>query len=226
MVDGLAGIDLTGGLGIGLGAGLIAAIGRLGKLGSVAVNTYFKRNYTTKLEIPSSDLSYNWMLEHLARRKDFSAHFSIGTHAQRSSSGAIRKTDFNLKPSPGVHILWEKVPNFRVRLPIRVERTRSQPTASNTPFETIILETICKTKQDGKARMLAILEQARVEAMDELDTQSTIEIFGTNGQDWTTLSTQSRRSIRSVVLDPGENERILADMTTFVKNKNWYEKYY
>ena len=87
----LTGLDLTGGLGIGLGAGLIAAIGKLGRVGSVGLSTYMKRNYTTKLEIPNSDLSYNWMLQHLAKRKDFSAHLSITTEAQLSQGSAKLK---------------------------------------------------------------------------------------------------------------------------------------
>lgn len=217
----LSGIDLTGGLGLGLGAGAIGLAAKFGRVSSSWIQTYVRRNYTAKLEIPNSDLSYNWMLEHLARRDDFSAHFSIGTDAQYSSGGAIKKLELLLKPAPGIHYLWDKKEGSRIRWPIRVERTRSQPTASNTPFETIVLESFCVTKQEGKARMLDILERARNEAMSDLDNKSTIEIFGTNGQSWSPLSTQSRRSIESVVLDPGEAERVLRDMTAFVQNKQW-----
>ena len=51
-----------------------------------------------------------------------------------STGGAIRKLDFITKPSPGIHYIWTKIPGSRFSWPVKVERTRSQPTASNTPF--------------------------------------------------------------------------------------------
>ena len=46
-----AGFDLSGGVGIGLGAGAVALVGRFGRVASSALQTYFRRNYTTKLEV-------------------------------------------------------------------------------------------------------------------------------------------------------------------------------
>lgn len=216
-----SGIDLTGGLGIGLGAGAVALVGRFGRIASSALQTYFRRNYTTKLEVPNNDLAYEWLLAHLAKRQDFASHFSIGTRADFSAGGSLRKTDFNLKPAPGTHLLWEPRPGKKIPWPIRVERTRSQPTASNEPFETIVLESLCLSKIEGKNRMLEILERARKEAVSEIEESITTEVYGTNGQKWEKLSSQARRPIDSVVLDPGETERILQDMVTFSKNRAW-----
>ncbi|CBY43446.1 unnamed protein product, partial [Oikopleura dioica] len=100
---------------------------------------------------------------------------------------------------------------------------KGSQTPSNVPFETIMLETFCSNKTDGRERMLEILETARAEAFAKMDTSMTTQIYGTNGQEWSLLSTQSKRPVSSIILDPLECERILKDLKSFVGNKDWYD---
>lgn len=39
-----------------------------------------------------------------------------------------------------------------------------------------------------------------------MDTSMTTQIYGTNGQEWSLLSTQSKRPLSSIILDPMECE--------------------
>lgn len=148
------------------------------------------------------------MLEHLASRSDFSSHMSIETRAEIAHDNSIRSDTitYAFRPSPGRHLLWN---NY---WPIWIERTREKPTASNEPYETIIIETFQKSKADGRERMQKLIDQARIEAASKMEENSTLQIYGNNGQEWSVLSTQPRRGIDSVILDPGEAERIFTDM--------------
>ena len=87
---GLEGVGMGDGFGLGLGAAAVALIGRLGNRGLSMMNTYITRNYTAKLEITNSDIAYEWMLGHLASRKDFTAHYQIGTSFKKTQAGAIK----------------------------------------------------------------------------------------------------------------------------------------
>ena len=90
------------------------------------------------------------------------------------------------------------------RWPMWIERHREKPTiGTNEPYESITIETFQLSKQDGKNRMESLLEKARSEAMLEIEENSTLEIFGTNGQDWYQITTQARRPLESVILNPG-----------------------
>ena len=90
------------------------------------------------------------------------------------------------------------------RWPMWIERHREKPTiGTNEPYESITIETFQLSKEDGKRRMESLLEKARSEAMLEIEENSTLEIFGTNGQDWYQITTQARRPLESVILNPG-----------------------
>ena len=50
----------TAGAGLAIGGGIVAAMGKGVNMALRAIITYGRRNYMTKLEIPNTDLSYNW----------------------------------------------------------------------------------------------------------------------------------------------------------------------
>ena len=111
------------------------------------------------------------MLEHLAKRKDFSSHVSLITQAEISSD-KVRDVSYKFKPAPGQHILWDGW------IPIKIERTRERPTASHEPYETIVIESFQANKQDGRNRMERLINKAREEAKLDMEQNSTIEIYG------------------------------------------------
>ena len=174
---GIAGLlgDKGGALALGggaaLGGGIVAMMGRLGQMGSRGLATWARRTYTCKLEIPCTDLSYNWMLEHLARRNDFSSHISLLTQAEVNNN-QVRDIKYRYKPAPGQHILWDGW------IPIKIERTRERPTASQEPYETIVIESFQRSKADGRARMERLINKAREEAKLDMEENSTIQVYG------------------------------------------------
>jgi chaperone BCS1 len=157
------------------------------------------------------------MLEHLARRNDSSSHRSINTTFKTMGDNSIGDIKYSYKPSPGRHIMWND------RWPMWIERHREKPTiGTNEPYESITIETFQLSKQDGNNRMESLLEKARSEAMLEIEENSTLEIFGTNGQDWYQITTQARRPLESVILNPGIREEIIDDMKIFTKSRDHY----
>jgi hypothetical protein len=85
-----------------------------------------------------------------------------------------------------------------------------------------MLETFCSNKADGRERMLEILETARAEAFAKMDTSMTTQIYGTNGQEWSLLSTQSKRPVSSIILDPLECEVSYLSFFTTIRSSREY----
>jgi chaperone BCS1 len=73
-----------------------------------------QRRFLLKLEIPSRDPSYNWVLQWLTNHASQSTqHLSVQTLNKQHSNGSMTSS-FNMIPSPGVHYLrwmnrWIKV---------------------------------------------------------------------------------------------------------------------
>ena len=71
---------------------------------------YFQRNFMVKMEIPSKDPSYSWVLNWItARAARQTQHLSVETFYQKDPTGRI-KTSYNLIPSTGRHFIKHKVP--------------------------------------------------------------------------------------------------------------------
>jgi chaperone BCS1 len=79
---------------------------------------YFQRNFMVKMEIPSKDPSYSWVLNWItARAARQTQHLSVETFYQKDPTGRI-KTSYNLIPSTGRHFIKHKVqPSPSTNLP-------------------------------------------------------------------------------------------------------------
>lgn len=87
---------------LGGGATLLRSGWRLG-------SAYIQRNFIVKMEIPSKDRSYSWVLNWItARGARQTQHLSVETAYQKDSTGRI-KTSYALIPATGRHYIRHKV---------------------------------------------------------------------------------------------------------------------
>ncbi|OQV12540.1 Mitochondrial chaperone BCS1 [Hypsibius exemplaris] len=195
---------------VGVGAG-VAVLRRGLQLGTVL----FRRHYTTTLEVPSRDKSYQWLLQWItARAARNTQHISVETTYTQEEDGGRVLTKFDFLPGPGVHIFRYKN-NW-----IRVERSREQQGMDfsiGAPMETVTLSCI------GRDKMIyhEMLEEARKLALQK--TEGKTVIYTAMGSEWRPFGyPRRRRPLDSVVLDQGVGERILSDVQEFIQNPQWY----
>ncbi|RPA83341.1 hypothetical protein BJ508DRAFT_413540 [Ascobolus immersus RN42] len=187
------------------------------------------------LEIPSKDKSYhwflNWMAYHqevqamqkkdatlkpkglLARFKPGSRHLAVETRYVQHDNGSV-STHFLLVPGPGNHIL-----NYKNTL-ISVERARDgkiMDLSTGTPFETVLLKTLYR----DRSVFTELLAEAQDLALQQ--TQGKTVIYTAWGTEWRPFGPPRRkRTVESVVLDKGVKEKIVEDVSNFLKSGSWY----
>jgi len=212
-------VEMLGSLGdnpyFGAGFGLFALgfASQLLKKGTTLAYTAARRHALTILEVPVSDQSYNWLLHWISRRPDASAHLSVRTRFQQSQSGKVT-TEFTFAPSPGLHYIWLGY------LPIKIERVREKTMidqAHGVPYETLTLTTIGK----NKPLLEKILTEAKLLALKKQEGYTLV--YKPVGTDWRQFGQPQRhRPLSSVVMAPGQTDRIVADVNSFLNSQQWY----
>ncbi|XP_055603638.1 LOW QUALITY PROTEIN: mitochondrial chaperone BCS1 [Uranotaenia lowii] len=193
----------------GLGAG--AAMLRKGMQGALIL---FRRHYMITLEVPCRDKSYQWLLQWITQKgARHTQHLSVETSFQQRDTGHI-KTKYDFIPSIGTHIMryggtW-----------IKVDRAREQHTLDlhmGVPWETVQLTAFGRDKN----LYFKILEEARQLALK--NTEGKTIMYTAMGSEWRPFGhPRKRRPLKSVVLDAGVADRILADCREFIHNPQWY----
>lgn len=175
---------------------------------------YFRRQYMITLEVPCRDKSYQWLLQWITVRGAKSTqHLSVETSFEQHDTGHI-KTKYDFIPSVGTHY-------FRYKNTwIKVDRNREQHTLDlhmGVPWETVTLTSFGKNKQ----LYFNILEEARHIALSK--TEGKTVMYTAMGAEWRPFGhPKKRRPLSSVVLDEGVSERIVSDVSEFLKSPSWY----
>lgn len=103
---------------------------------------------------------------------------------------------------------------------IRVERTREQHTLDlhmGVPWENVTLTAFGRNKN----MYFNMLEEARHLALKE--TEGKTIMYTALGSEWRPFGhPRKRRPIKSVVLDDGISDGIVADCNEFIRNPKWY----
>lgn len=175
---------------------------------------YFQRNFMVKMEIPSKDPSYSWVLNWItARAARQTQHLSVETFYQKDPTGRI-KTSYNLIPSTGRHFIKHK------GYWMVVERAREKAMVdltSGTPWETVTFTTYGRNRE----LFLDILQEARDMALAKEEGKTLI--YTANGFEWKEFGQpRARRPLSSVILDGDQAERLAGDVKEFLANQSWY----
>ena len=200
--------------GFGLaGIGFAASVARGGLAASkIAV----RRRLLTSLEIPSKDISYQWVMQWLISNQMRNArHLGVETTHAKDSSGRMR-TAFDFVPSPGRHIM-----SFGNTY-LLVDRDRSSQTVDITtgsPWETLTLTTFAWRSHVFKE----ILETARIAASTK-EQGCTVVYQPASGGEWRPFGQpKALRPFDSVILAEGLGERIADDVREFLNSGDWYK---
>ncbi|KAJ2782063.1 Complex III assembly protein translocase and chaperone [Coemansia javaensis] len=221
---------------LGVGAGLAVL-----RQGARRGADLLRRQLLVSMEIPSHDKSYQWVLGWLsrrgaeairaagagapgggdaswARRRLMAAltprHVAVQTSYKQHDNGSV-STDFTMVPGQGKHVIMYG------RALLQVERQRNAKMLdiqSATPFETVTLTTLSR----DRAVFSRILAEARAMALAQNEGRTVL--YTSFGPEWRPLGLpRKRRLLRSVVLDRGVSEAIVADVREFIANGQWYD---
>ena len=140
-------------------------------------------------------------------------HLSITTEKIEHPNGAVY-TQFSLVPGPGRHFLVYKNAFLLVN---RVRETKSMDFQMGRPWETITLTTLYSQRH--------IFEDLFLEAhkLAQQSREGKTIVYTSRGAQWEQFGEPRRkRPIESVILDNGMKEKIVADVTDFMRSANWY----
>ncbi|KAJ2758136.1 Complex III assembly protein translocase and chaperone, partial [Coemansia nantahalensis] len=217
---------------LGVGAGLAVL-----RQGARRGADLLKRQLLVSMEIPSHDKSYQWVLGWLSRRgietmraaeggqglpwmrrqlarAVLPRHVAVQTSYKQHDNGSV-STAFTMVPGQGKHVFM-----FNGTL-MQVDRQRNAKMIdiqSAAPFETITLTTLSR----DRGAFSQILAEAREFALAQNEGRTVL--YTSFGPEWRPLGLpRKRRLLRSVVLDRGVSEGIVADVRDFIANGKWYD---
>ncbi|XP_013400263.1 mitochondrial chaperone BCS1 [Lingula anatina] len=199
------------GAGFGL-AGLGAGAAVLRK-GLVVATILFRRHCMISMEVPSKDVSYQWILKWISVRGTKTHHLSVDTSITQNDVGKLT-TKYNFIPSPGDHFFRYKK-NW-----IKVERVREQQMTGahrENPWETVTFIAL----GNNRSIFFDILEEARMLALDSIEGK--LITYVAKGAEWRQFGfPRTPRPLSSVVLEEGVKESIVSDVKEFISNQPWY----
>ena len=202
------------GAGAGLfGVGMAAAIARKGsQIGMIL----FRRHCMITLEVPSKDMSYDWLLHWITARATKTKHISVKTAFEQSQTGKI-STQFDFIPSPGTHLFRYKNTWIRVERDREKQMVDTAGTSMKAPFEVVTLTAL----GFDRSIYFDILEEARQLALQQHEGKTVTYVA--KGPEWRPFGYPRRkRPLASVVLDRTVSERIESDVKEFINNPSWY----
>lgn len=140
-------------------------------------------------------------------------HLSIQTEKIELPNGAIH-TQFALIPGPGKHVLRYGKAFILVN---RVREAKSRDLQTGNPWETITLTTLYSYRHVFET----LFKEAHDMAAKSQEGKTVIYNAGTT--EWRRFGQPRRkRPLKSVILDAGVKERIVADVQDFMDSEKWY----
>lgn len=232
----------SGGLGLA-GIGVVLAVAQRGLRQGASL---IKRRLLVDVEINVKDDSYQWFLHWMTvqQRRQLSGvanrvngaqglsstnmditesilrrftpglhHLSIKTEKIKFPNGSVQ-TQFALIPGPGRHILRYKNAFMLVD---RMRETKTMDLGNGQPWETVKLTTLYSQRH--------IFEDLFLEAhqLAQKSVEGKTIVYKPQTASWEPFGEPLRkRSLRSVILDKGLKERIVADLEEFSRSETWY----
>lgn len=173
-----------------------------------------QRYFTTSLEIPSKDRSYQWVLQWInSRGQGRTQHLGVETRVINHDNGS-HTTSFEFVPSPGRHFLW-----YKGNL-VQVEREREKSMIdlnSGSPWETVKLTII------GRKPYIftELLKDAKNLAQQK--EQGKTVVYMPQMTEWRPFGRpRAKRALTSVYLDDGLAEMLIDDINEFHRASAWY----
>ncbi|KAF8921114.1 BCS1 N terminal-domain-containing protein [Mucidula mucida] len=195
----------------------VTYLSKFAQLGTSAL----QRRLLVKLELKNTDPSYHWFLSWMAAQQRQtgsttvrwarSHELSVATVGHDEKGGPVT---FNLVAGQGNHYFKYK----RAWIKMTKEReTRAVNLSTGEPWETISLTTLSRDRHIFPT----MLTEARSVALQQQHNKLIINT--TWGTDWKPFGNpRPRRPLSSVILAPGQAERIYSDVKSFMDRRQWY----
>lgn len=184
------------------------------------IETLVHRQAVLTLVVDSRQPAYFWMEQWLSTLSYGQRTTSVVLKARRDAEdddsipvrrdgAAVPVPDVYFSPGYGSHwFLWRRRLIWLERKRENVQGTRGG-----------IMETI-KLRTYGRSQKL--LWDIVQEAKNTIAVSETIELRLWSGGYWNTISGKRLRDLRTVVLQPGQRDRIVADVQKFIAARTWY----
>lgn len=205
-----------------MGVGAVLAVVRRGAVQAASLG---RRRLLVTLEIGSKDPSYLWFLQWMSHQsvkqgklaglagKIKSHELAVETVSEQRKDGSS-STSFTLVPGPGTHFFKFQDAWFQVK---RERDGKMMDLTSGTPWETVLITTL------SRDRLLFPRLLAEAQSLAKESRVGKIIIYTAWGPEWRPFGQpRDRRLLDSVVLDEGVKERIVDDVTSFMKRGKWY----
>ncbi|KAF9016332.1 P-loop containing nucleoside triphosphate hydrolase protein [Hymenopellis radicata] len=196
----------------------------------------FSSSYSTILEsfylhasFDEDNSCYEWMMVWLSKQPSWAKarNVEITTHSYGVNASAIELIGPNM---PGLsndddtsrkltylpslsttYSLWYK------RHYMTITRSEREATAWGRGNKTLHISILAR----HHSILLGLLQEARKAYIDAQEHSVTV-FASDSSNNWRTVSNRAKRSLDSIILDPGMKELLLEDAQDFLKSKDWY----
>lgn len=183
------------------------------------------RFFTVKMTVMSTDVAFEWLERWLAQQP-----YALKSKMMRLSAratddnmpsvpltslpiAAADASQWDLSPGDGMHMFW-----WRGR-PIFLERqflSKEGDKPRGKPVEMIHLRTF--------GRSQAIIRRLVAEVRQLSMTSELVSIRMWSDYYWNAIRGKSQRPFDSIILKPGQAERLIADIEWFLHARDWYKQ--
>lgn len=199
--------DIVTGLGA---ASIIGAV--LYQLRAMPARIYdwLRRAFTVTLTVRNSDPAFTWVEAWLSKQPYAQETRRVQLSTNENAWSEQDGPQWLLSPGVGFHFFWWR------RRPVFIHRERDPA----TPGSAKITESIEFTTL---GRSQGILRAMVDEAKEAVSTRDQVAIRLWRGW-WMGIRGKDPRNLDTIVLQPGQKERLLADLRWYLTSKEWYLK--
>jgi chaperone BCS1 len=168
---------------------------------------WIMRTCTVTLSVRSSDSAFTWVEAWLAKQPYAQTTRRVQLSTNDNFWSEYEGPQWMLAPGQGVHFFWWR------RRPVFINRTIESTPQGGKQTETIEFTTLGRS-QDVLRAMVG-------EAREAIVVREQVSIRLWRGY-WMGIRGKDPRKLDTIVLQPGQIERILADLKWYLTSKDWY----
>ena len=177
------------------------------------------RFFTVELTVTSTDPAFDWMDKWLAHQPYAKRAKMLTLRAHSIENDLLtprsepQDINWSLSPGPGLHVVWwRKRPVFMERRFLNKEV--SDDSRRGKPVETLRFRTIGRSQKI----MRRLIEDVRNFSLT--NEMVSIRVFADSY--WMNVRSKTQRSLDTIILQAGQMERIIDDLTWFHASRVWY----
>lgn len=165
------------------------------------------RTCTVTLTVRNSDSAFTWVEAWLAKQPYSQTTRRVQLSTNDNFWSEYEGPQWMLAPGAGFHFFWWR------RRPVFIHRSQDPPAHGGKPIESIEFTTF--------GRSQAVLRAMVGEAREAIVVREQVSIRLWRGY-WMGIRGKDPRRLDTIVLQPGQIERILTDLRWYLSSRDWY----